>query len=96
MNLCSNAIWAMNEKGTIEITLHQVHVDSHQAIVLAIPEGKYLQLSFSDTGHGMNDETKSQIFDPFFTQKNAFKIFIGKQFSHRLKIHQIRIHFVGL
>jgi PAS domain S-box-containing protein len=33
-------------------------------------EGKYIQINISDTGIGMSDETKQNIFEPFFSTKN--------------------------
>ncbi len=71
MNLCSNAVWALKEKGTITINLHEVKLDTRRAIDLGIAEGKYIKLFFSDTGQGMDDETQTRIFDPFYTQKEV-------------------------
>ncbi len=71
MNLSSNAVWAMKEKGTIEISLQQIQLDEKKASAKGIPPGNYIELTFSDTGQGMDEETRARIFDPFFTQKEV-------------------------
>jgi len=56
MNFISNAIEAIVDKGTITITISE--------------EGKYVVAVFADTGCGMNEETRRNIFNPFFTTKD--------------------------
>jgi two-component system, cell cycle sensor histidine kinase and response regulator CckA len=71
MNLCTNAYHAMKEKGGVmavtlcETDINQAGVDSG----IEIPPGRYLKLSVSDTGCGMNSDTLSRIFEPYFTTK---------------------------
>lgn len=68
MNLATNAAHAMpDRKGCIRITLQQKNLPEKNAELLQ--PGSYIQLSVSDTGHGMPDEIKERIFDPFFTTK---------------------------
>ena len=74
MNLCTNASQAMEEKGgvlTVELTNFQI---KQKAIETGnLNPGDYLLLTVSDTGKGMNDETKQRIFEPFFTTKDKGK-----------------------
>jgi PAS domain S-box-containing protein len=71
MNLCSNAAYAMREKGgVLEIRLSDVDVSSDGAAShLELDPGPYVKLTVSDTGHGMDRATIERIFDPFFTTK---------------------------
>ncbi len=72
MNICTNACHAMkdHEKGTLEIKTSNFIMDRRS--LRKYPEfkqGQYLQISISDTGSGMSEETLSRIFEPFFTTK---------------------------
>ena len=72
MNLFSNALHAMNDKGTIEVAGQLVELDevdvAHQEDLLP---GLFFKLSVSDTGVGMDQRVQRRIFDPFFTTRNA-------------------------
>ncbi len=71
MNLCTNAGHAMAKKGgVLEVRLVDIELDTgFTAIHPDLKPGQYLQLTVSDTGHGMTSEVLSQIFDPFFSTK---------------------------
>ncbi|MCP4678487.1 MAG: response regulator [Deltaproteobacteria bacterium] len=66
MNLCINAVDAMEGKGTLEIIAKNVVLSEqfHGA-----EPGEYVRLEFRDTGCGMEDEIIERAFDPFFTTK---------------------------
>ncbi|MCG7853379.1 MAG: ATP-binding protein, partial [Methanosarcinaceae archaeon] len=71
MNLCINAGHAMQAKGgVLEVNLTDLELDlASGAGYPDLNSGHYLQLTVSDTGHGMRPEVAEQIFDPFFTTK---------------------------
>ena len=75
MNLCTNAVHAMWEKGGI-LQLTLTEVDMHPPDVGSRPDlapGPYLKLTVTDTGHGIDRETMERIFDPYFTTKEKGK-----------------------
>ena len=72
LNLCTNASHAMSEKGgLLELNLEEVYLPSGE--VLSLSEGSYACLKISDSGCGMDSETMSHIFEPYFTTKEKGK-----------------------
>ncbi|PCK02254.1 MAG: hypothetical protein COA42_22395 [Alteromonadaceae bacterium] len=71
LNLCTNAYHAMkNNGGTLQLKLRNINIgNSH--INTDLPVGKYTYLGITDTGVGMNEDTKRRVFDPFFTTKKV-------------------------
>lgn len=71
MNLCTNAYHAMRGRGgVLEVALAPVEIDAARAKTLPnVQCGPYIQLTVSDTGHGMDTATLDRIFEPFFTTK---------------------------
>ncbi len=73
MNLCINA-WHAIEPGTGSITIEVIEerVAPRDADdVNALAPGRYVRLSVSDDGRGMDEQTLKQIFLPFYTTKPA-------------------------
>jgi PAS domain S-box-containing protein len=73
LNLCVNARDAMPNGGLITIGIATYPLEK---IVQKFPGAtydRYVCLSVSDTGTGMNEATKNRIFDPFFTTKEFGK-----------------------
>ena len=74
MNLCTNARDAMTDGGVLTISTSRQDLDRRRALTLGIEgPGRYIALAISDTGMGMDDETRGKIFDPFFTTKEVGK-----------------------
>ena len=74
MNLCVNARDAMGKSGKITIETENVRIDDEfcEACTWARP-GRYVLLSVTDTGCGMDQETLGKVFEPFFTTKDVGK-----------------------
>ncbi|GEM_PF-5333472 len=70
INLTSNARDAMPSGGTLTISTSMIEPDDdfHRKYPEAEKE-KYVSVSISDTGIGMDSETLNNIFEPFFTTK---------------------------
>ena len=73
LNLCLNAKDAMPRGGTVKIV---TSISEGEAVVSKFPSAslkEYILLNVSDTGIGMDEETKRRIYDPFFTTKEVGK-----------------------
>jgi CheY-like chemotaxis protein len=74
INLCTNADHAMIDGGIVEVSLKNVELDEDTTAQYPnLNPGRYVNLTVSDTGHGMSPEEIDRIFDPYFTTKGIDK-----------------------
>ena len=70
LNLTINAMHAMaKEGGLLTITTENIRLDKQTQQDTNLDSGDYVQMSFTDTGVGMDSNTLTRIFDPFFSTK---------------------------
>jgi len=71
LNLCINARDAMPNGGKIVIETYYQHIGEDFARAhLGTRVGDYVVVSVTDTGHGIPEEHKPHIFEPFFSTKD--------------------------
>ncbi len=93
-NVIINALQAMPEGGTIQISGENIYMDEAENICFPpLAQRDYLRLSISDTGNGIPLEYLQKIFDPFFTTKKegtglglATSYFIVKKHSGWIEV----------
>lgn len=72
INLATNARDAMPEGGRLQITAGRVDLEMESYTAHGVPgPGAYALLTISDTGCGMDEQTRRRLFEPFFTTKEV-------------------------
>ncbi|MEI9479803.1 MAG: PAS domain S-box protein, partial [Deltaproteobacteria bacterium] len=69
VNLYVNAWQAMAGGGAIHLETENIILNDEKVLPYSVPPGKYVKITVTDTGTGMDEKTRLRIFDPFFTTK---------------------------
>lgn len=76
MNLCANAVEAMQGSGgtlTVDVGRDVLDAGSPALRLADVRPGAYVKLTIRDTGQGMTDDVTERIFEPYFTTKQGSK-----------------------
>ena len=74
LNLVVNARDAMPEGGRLTVRVEEIDIDEAAAVAQVEGRaGRYARLSVTDTGTGIDEQTRAKLFEPFFTTKEQGK-----------------------
>jgi PAS domain S-box-containing protein len=72
MNLCTNALHAMERGGVLSVALERVELSTQRSLSRGtVSPGAYVRFVVSDTGTGIPPAVLERMFDPFFTTKGV-------------------------
>lgn len=77
LNMSINAMHAIDKNGSLTIKTYNENINDVEAHNLNLKSGKYVVLSLTDTGCGMDEATKEKIFEPLFTTKGKHGTGLG-------------------
>ena len=67
LSLYYNALKAMPGGGELYLQIENITLDKDYVKPFSIEPGRYVKISITDTGVGMDEETRRRIFEPYFT-----------------------------
>jgi len=73
LNIVANARDAMDSDGVLVVRARNCYLPQPSMPVAGDLAGEFVEISFTDNGHGMADDTLTLAFDPFFTTKPVGK-----------------------
>jgi len=74
LNLYVNAWQAMPNGGDLKITTANIRIKKNSIeIASGLTPGKYVKIAITDTGIGMDENTRQRVFEPFFTTKDIVR-----------------------
>jgi signal transduction histidine kinase/ActR/RegA family two-component response regulator len=71
LNLAINACDAMDNHGTLSVRVDSIDLEGAAADRNHLKPGAFVRFAVSDTGVGMDEETRRSVFEPFFTTKEV-------------------------
>ena len=71
LNLFVNAAQAMPGGGHLYLTTANVELSGRYVQPFQLPPGRYVRVSTTDTGIGMDEQTRARVFEPFFTSRET-------------------------
>ena len=71
MNLCLNAVEAVEGEGTVKVTSRNLAIDPDApADPRELTPGRWIALTVADSGCGIDPATTARVYEPFFTTKS--------------------------
>jgi len=71
LNLCTNALQAMNNGGRLAVALASRSITGSAADKAGMPKGRYAELVVADNGCGTTPDTLARLGEPFFTTRDG-------------------------
>ncbi|MCK4742831.1 MAG: PAS domain S-box protein [Sulfuriflexus sp.] len=71
LNMSINAMHAIKENGQLTIETKNEQLDEFDIQALDLSAGDYISLSIADTGSGIKESIRENIFEPFYTTKGV-------------------------